>query len=93
MPLVRSLSLGVLSPRRRDAGQVALDVGCEDRNTRRSELLGEYLQGSRLAGSRCARDEAVSVEHGDRDAYLHVRQRVAVHECPDLEHFTGEGVA
>ena len=87
----QQLLVGV--PGRRDAGEVALDVGGEDRNAVADELLGEHLQRAGLAGSGGAGDEAVPVDHGERDADLHVGQRVAVHERADLEGAAVEGVA
>ena len=62
-------------PRRRDAGQVALDVGGEHRDALRGELLGEPLQGARLARAGRAGDEAVAVHHAERDADLRLGHR------------------
>ncbi len=44
-----------------DAREVALDVGCEDRDARVGEAFGQHLQRDRLAGARRAGDEAVPV--------------------------------
>ena len=46
-----------------DAGQVALDVGHEDRHAAPAEGLGEGLQGDGLAGAGGAGDQAVPVGH------------------------------
>ena len=51
----------------RHAGQVALDVGEEDRDTLAGELLGHELEGLGLAGAGGAGDEPVPVEDGERD--------------------------
>jgi len=45
----------------RDAGQVALDIGGEDRNASVREPLGEHLQGDRLARTGCSGDQAMTV--------------------------------
>ena len=47
----------------RDAGEVALDVGGEDRHADAAERLGEHLQRHGLAGAGGAGDEAVPVGH------------------------------
>ena len=44
-------------------GQVALDVGEEDRDAGGGQLLGDQLQGLGLAGAGGAGDQAVPVEH------------------------------
>jgi hypothetical protein len=44
-----------------DAGQVALDVGHEDRHADLGEILGQGLQGDGLAGAGGAGDQAVAV--------------------------------
>jgi hypothetical protein len=53
-----------------DAGQVALDVGHEHRNALAAEVLGERLQGHRLAGAGGAGDEAVPVRHARQEEAL-----------------------
>ncbi len=47
----------------RDAREVALDVGSEDRHADAAEGLGEDLQRDRLARAGCAGDEPVAVGH------------------------------
>ena len=51
---------------RRNARQVALDVGGEDRNARAREAFGEYLQGDGLAGAGRAGHQAVAVAIAQR---------------------------
>jgi hypothetical protein len=85
--------LGILRAGRRHPGQVTLDVRREDGHSRRSELLGEHLQRAGLAGAGGSRDEAVPIEHRDRDAHLHLRLRIPVDEGADLQHGAAEGVA
>jgi hypothetical protein len=70
-----------------DAGQVALDVGHEDRNALAAEVLGERLQRHRLAGAGRTGDEAVAVGHrrqkealgvaaaGEKDRFGHGRRQ------------------
>ena len=54
----------------RHAGEVALDVGDEHGDAGLAESLGHELQRAGLAGTGGARDEAVAVEHRERDAHL-----------------------
>ena len=76
------------------AGQVALDVGREDRDALGAELLGEQLEGLRLAGAGRAGDEAVPVEHGQRDPHRDVRELVGVeHQAAELERRALEAIA
>ncbi len=79
--------------RRRDAGEVALDVGGEHRDALGRELLGEPLQRAGLAGAGRAGDEPVPVHHAERDADLRLRHRVAVHERAEVERRRLERVA
>ena len=51
---------------RRDAGQVALDVGGEYRNAGAGKTLGQNLQRDRLAGTGRAGDEAMPVRERQR---------------------------
>ena len=44
-----------------DAGEVALDVGHEDRHTQAREAFGQGLQGDGLAGAGGTGDQAVAV--------------------------------
>ena len=46
-----------------DSGQVALDVGDEDRHADPAELLGNRVDRDRLAGAGCAGDEPMAVGH------------------------------
>ena len=71
---------------RREAGQVALDVGDEDRHAGLRELAGEELEGLGLAGPGGARDEPVAVEHRQRDLHARVVDELAVvHRAADDE--------
>ncbi len=76
-----------------DTREVALDVGGEDRDALGGQLLRETLQGARLAGAGRAGDEAVPVHHGERDADLRRRQRLAVDESTEIERRRLERVA
>jgi len=49
-----------------DAGEVALDVGHEDRHADARESLGEQLERDRLACAGRAGDEAVAVRETGR---------------------------
>ena len=49
--------------RAREPGEVALDVGGEDRDAGGGELLGQQLQGLGLAGAGRPRHQPVPVEH------------------------------
>ena len=84
--------LVVRLPRRRNARQVALHVGGEDRHALRGELLGEPLQRAGLSGAGGARDEPVPVHHAEGNADLRRRHRVAVHERAEVERLAREGV-
>ena len=52
---------------RGQAGQVALDVGHEDRHAGLRQLAGEQLERLGLAGAGRAGDQPVAVEHRQRD--------------------------
>ena len=93
--VTRSMSFGVRRvARRREAGQVALDVGDEDRHAGLRQLAGEQLQRLGLAGARGARDEAVAVEHRQRDLHARVIHELAiVHRAADDEARLAERVA
>src|SRR5437667_548076 len=58
---------------RRDAGEIAFDIGGEYRNTRPRETLGQDLQRDGLAGARRTGDEAVAVRKPERE----VRRQIA----------------
>ena len=77
----------------RETGQVALDVGDEDRNARLRQLAGEELQGLGLARSGRARDEAVAVEHRQADLHPRVVDGLAVeHRAAEDEARFGQRV-
>ena len=73
--VARCVGLVVGLARPRQARQVALDVGHHHGHARSRQLLGDHLQRLRLAGAGGARDQAVPVDGGQRDA--HLRGRVA----------------
>ena len=83
----------VASPGAGEAGQVALDVGHEDRDAGLGQLAGEELERLRLAGAGRAGDEAVAVEHrqGDLDARV-VGQLAVEHRAADDEARLGQRV-
>ncbi len=56
-----------------DAGEVALDVGHEDRHADLREILGQGLQGHGLAGAGGAGDEAVPVGHAGQQIAFDLR--------------------
>jgi len=69
-----------------DAGQVALDVGHEHRHARRGQLLGQPLQRLGLAGAGRAGDQAVPVDHPQRQLDHGCRDDGAVvHAPPKIE--------
>ncbi len=79
---------------RREAGQVALHVGEEDRDALVGQLLGHELERLRLAGAGRAGDEAVAVEHAQRDLHRGVGVGLPVdHGGTQLEHGAVERVA
>ena len=55
--------LGIVLAGLADAGEVALDVGGEDRHADAAEGLSHDLQGDGLAGAGCARHQAVTIGH------------------------------
>ena len=78
----------------RQAGQVALDVGHEDGHAGLRQLPGEQLEGLRLAGPGRAGDQAVPVEHGQRDLHPGVVEDLAVvHRTADDQTRLRQGVA
>ena len=80
--------------RRGHAGQVALDVGREHRHADAGELLGHQLQGLGLAGAGGAGDQAVPVEHRQRDPDVHVGEVGGIeHQPAELERWSLEQVA
>ncbi len=81
-------------PGHAEPGEVALDVGREDRDAVRAQLLGEQLQGLGLAGAGRARDQSVAVEHPERDPDADVGELGRVeHQPAELEGRALEGVA
>ncbi|MGX1368952.1 hypothetical protein RKD19_004311 [Streptomyces canus] len=97
-PLVhfRGPGLHLLVPRARcgDPRHVALDVGEEDGNPLRRQLLGDELERLGLAGAGGSGHEPVPVEHRQRDPDLRVREADPVpQQRAQIERGTGEGVA
>ncbi|GAA2937577.1 hypothetical protein GCM10011428_64490 [Streptomyces violaceus] len=89
-----ALDPGVRAARRRDPGEVALDVGEEDGHALGGQLLGDQLERLGLAGAGGARDQAVAVEHRQRHPDLRVRQALPVpQQGAQLQGGSGEGVA
>ena len=79
---------------RRETGQVALDVGHEDRHARLRQLAGQELERLGLAGPGRARDQAVAIEHAQRDLDASVVGELAVeHRAADHESRFGQRVA
>lgn len=73
--------------RLRQAGQIALDVGQEYRNAGHRELFCHGLQCDGLAGARGAGNQAVAVEHLQRQADLGGRLGLAVDQrSPSSRH-------
>ena len=71
---------------RRETGQVALDVGHEDRHAGLRQLAGQELERLGLAGPGRAGDQAVAVEHRQRDLDAGVVGELAVeHRAADDE--------
>ena len=62
----------------RETGQVALDVGHEDRHAGLRQLAREELEGLGLARARRPGDEAVAIEHRERDLDARVIEQGAV---------------
>ena len=74
------------SPGAARPGEVALDVGDEDRHAGGRELLGDALQRLGLARAGRARDQAVAVHH--RQRHLHDRlgrDRAVVDAAAELD--------
>ena len=80
--------------RRRQAGQVALDIGHEDRDARLRQLAGHQLERLRLAGAGRPGDQPVAVEHGqgDLDARV-IRQLAVMHRAAEDEPGLRQAVA
>lgn len=85
--------LGIFDTRRCDAGEVALDIGRENWHAAGSKLLCEHLKRAGLACAGGAGNQAVPVEHRDRNPHLHPRLGVTVDKCPDFEDGSAEIVA
>ncbi len=70
----------------RDAGEIALHVGGEDRNAGLAEAFGHDLQGHGLAGAGGAGHQAVAVGHGQEQFFALValaeKNRVVAHGKP-----------
>jgi hypothetical protein len=68
------------------AGQVALDVGHEHRHAGRGQLLGDPLQRLGLAGAGGAGDQAVAVDHPQRQLDRgRGDNRAIVHAAAEIE--------
>jgi hypothetical protein len=67
--------------RHREAAQVALDVGHEDRDAARGELLGHELQRLGLAGTGSSSHQAVTIHHREWNPDL----RLLVHGARTVE--------
>jgi hypothetical protein len=81
-------------PRRGDAGQIALDVGGEDRHARSRDLLSHQLQGLGLAGTGGPCYESMPVQHAQRDAdHSAANSRVILHQDAELDGLPVERVA
>ena len=66
------LGVGVAAAGLRQAGEITLDVGHEDRHADGAKVFGQCLQAYRLAGAGGARDEAMAVRHLWQQATLGV---------------------
>src|SRR4029453_15336732 len=81
-------------PRRGDAGQITLDVGREDRNASRRDLLGHQLQCLGLASTGGPRHESMPVQHAQGNAdHSAWNSRVVLHQDAELDGWFIEGVA
>ena len=61
----------MLCPGLADAGEIAFDVGGEDRHADAAERLGHDLQGHGLAGTGGAGDQAVAIgEPGQQQEFV-----------------------
>jgi hypothetical protein len=65
-----------------EAGQVALDVGHDDRHAGRRQLFGQALERLGLARAGRAGDQAVAVHHGKGNLHQHVVRHRAVVDAP-----------
>lgn len=80
------------APTERNDGEVTLDVGREDRHTRRRPLLGHQLQRLGLAGAGRTADESMPVHHGQRNPHLRLSsQRAVDNQCSELDTRAVEG--
>jgi hypothetical protein len=69
--LLRTLDERLLRlARGRDAGEIALDVGGEHRNTRAGKSFRQHLQRHRLAGAGRAGHEAMTICQLEREIFL-----------------------
>ncbi len=80
-------------PGDREPGQVALHVRGEHGDAVRGDLLGEELQRAGLPRARRAGDQAVPVQHAERDADLDVGQGVTVDQGAEFQRRPGDRVA
>jgi hypothetical protein len=75
------------------AGQIALDVGHEHRHAGRGQLLGDPLQRLGLAGAGGAGDQAVPVDHPQRQLDRGRRDdRTVVHTAAKVNRRSVHGV-
>ncbi len=76
----------VVGTRDRDARDVALHVGGEDRDAGGGQLLRDDLERSCLPGPGCARDEPVPVHRAERDPDRRVGRELALVDAgPELD--------
>ena len=79
---------------RRESRQVALDVGDEDRNPSLRQLAGHQLERLGLARPGRARDQAVAIEHAERDLDARVVGELAIdHRAAEYETRLGQRIA
>src|SRR5215210_4083287 len=87
------LCRAALLPGLRDPGEVALDVGADDRDSSRGQLLGEQLERARLSRACRARDQAVAVRGRERKPDDRVlRELAVVHAATEIQSFALERV-